>query len=83
MAITLVGSISPILLFPNFSEYRQSVSSCSSSFVCKWCELPLGLRKEAAEFVGYACLSSEGCAHVYVYVYVYVEMCFPMDLVQS
>ena len=47
MAISLVGSISPILLISDFPEYRQSVSSCSSTFVRKWGELkvwkpPLG-----------------------------------------
>ena len=79
MAINLVGLISLILLISNLSEYRQSVSSCSFSFVCTWCELAPGLQKEAADFVGYACLSSEGCAHVYVDV----EICYPMVVVES
>ena len=39
MAISLVGSISPILLISDFPEYRQSVSSCSPTFVGKWGDL--------------------------------------------
>ena len=39
IAISLVGSVSPILLISDFPEYRQSVSSRSPTCVGKWGEM--------------------------------------------